>query len=193
MRTLLHLLLKPCLWLVMNVSITDNLIDMLILQCQVWFRIIEDSCNMLSCWMYVIVLCLFTRSILHWASIWIIFGHRLGKFILNKHIAKIKVYFSHRGDKCDEITRCQFLKITETACLSGWELEADESRYGVYVTRHWNLMNSYWMFWIGCLRGARSVSSFCDFRKITFRDLTAFSPFWHEKILCFSDILIKEY
>ena len=37
----------------------------------------------------------------------------------------------------------------------------------VYVTRHWNWMNSYWMFWIGRLRGARSVSSFCDLKKIT--------------------------
>ena len=26
-----------------------------------------------------------------------------------------------------------FQKITETACLSGWEFEADKSRYGVYV------------------------------------------------------------
>ena len=47
--------------------------------------------------------------------------------------------------------------------------------------------------WIGCLHGARSVSSFCDFRKMTFRDLTAFSPYWRKKILCFSDILIKEF
>ena len=32
------------------------------------------------------------------------------------------------------------------------------SPYGVYVTRHWNWTNrpSYWMFWIGRLRGARS-------------------------------------
>ena len=30
---------------------------------------------------------------------------------------------------------------------------------------------------IGCPRGARSVSSFCDFRKMTFRDLTAFLSF----------------
>ena len=45
------------------------------------------------------------------------------------------------------------------------------------------------MFWIGHLRGARWVSSFCDFRKITFGDLTAFCFFWWEKILCFSDIL----
>ena len=28
---------------------------------------------------------------------------------------------------------------------------------------------------------------------MTFRDLTTFSPFWIEKILCFLDILIKKY
>ena len=33
---------------------------------------------------------------------------------------KIKVYFNQRGDKCDEIARGQFSKITETASLSGW-------------------------------------------------------------------------
>ena len=55
-------------------------------------------------------------------------------------------------------------KITETACLSGWEFEAHKSRYGVHVTRHWNWMNSYWMFWIGCLRGARS-EQFLQFSK----------------------------
>ena len=27
----------------------------------------------------------------------------------------------------------QFSKITETACLSGWEFEADNSPYGVYA------------------------------------------------------------
>ena len=68
-------------------------------------------------------------------------------------------------------------KITETACLSGWEFEADNSPYGVYATRHWNWMNSYWMFWIGHVRGARSASSICDFRNMTFRDLTAFFSF----------------
>ena len=46
-------------------------------------------------------------------------------------------------------------------------------------------MNSYWMFWIGCLRGARSVSSFCDFRKITFRNLTAFLFFLKQKKIFF--------
>ena len=38
-------------------------------------------------------------------------------------------------------------------------------------------MNSFWILWIGRLRGARSVSSFCDFRKMTFRDQTVFSHF----------------
>ena len=38
--------------------------------------------------------------------------------------------------KCDDIARGQFSKITETACLSGWEFEADKCCYGVYVTRH---------------------------------------------------------
>ena len=47
------------------------------------------------------------------------------------------------------------------------------------------------MFWIGRLRGARSVSSFCDFRKITFRDLTAFSPFWHKKSCVFQIFLLR--
>ena len=106
------------------------------------------------------------------ASKWFIFGHRLGKFILHKHISKCgfwanfvltceykkkEVYFNQRGDKCDEIAKGQFSKITETACLSGWEFETDNSPYSVYVTRHWNLMNSYWMFWIGRLCGAVSA------------------------------------
>ena len=49
------------------------------------------------------------------------------------------------------------------------------------------------MFWIGHLRGARSVSSFCDFRKMTFHDLTHFLLFEAIKSGVFSDILIKEY
>ena len=69
-----------------------------------------------------------------------------------------------------------FSKMTEIARLQGWEIAADKSWYSDsgYITRHWNWTNRYWMFWIGCLRGACSVSSFCDFRKITFRDFTAF-------------------
>ena len=83
-----------------------------------------------------------------------------------------------------------FQKSQKTACLSGWEFEADKSRYGVYVTRHWNWMNSYWMFWIGCLRGARLLSSFCDFRKMTIRDLTSFSSFFDTEKSCVFQIFL---
>ena len=105
---------------------------------------------------------------------------------------KTRVYFNQRGDKWDELARGKFSKITETACLSGWEFEADNGLYGIYVARHWN-----WMFWIGRLRGACSelarwaVSAIFD--KITFRYLNAFFSFLTRKILCFLDILIKEY
>ena len=97
----------------------------------------------------------------------------------------------------DEIARGQFSKITETACLSGWEFEADKSRYGVYVTHHWNWMNSYWIFWMGCLRGLAQSSLGEQFLQFSKNDLSWFNRifllFWHKKILCFSDILIKEY
>ena len=43
-------------------------------------------------------------------------------------------------------------------------------------------MNSYGMFWIGRLRGARS--DFCDFRKITFRDLTPFFLLFEARKSC---------
>ena len=95
---------------------------------------------------------------------------------VNKHIEKTQK-FTSIIEEMRWIARGQFSKITVTACLSGWEFEADKTWYGIYVTRHWNWMNSYWMFWIGHLRGARWVSSFCDFRKITFGDLTAFCSF----------------
>ena len=111
------------------------------------------------------------------ASKCIIFGPRLVKVILNKHIKKIKFHFRQKGDKCGESARGKFSKITETARLPGWEYEADKSRYGGYITRHWNLINCYCMFWIGCFRGTHWESSFCDFRKITFRDFTAFFSF----------------
>ena len=41
------------------------------------------------------------------------------------------------------------------------------------------------MFWIGCLRGARSVSSFCDFQKMAFGYLTAFLSFLTQENLVF--------
>ena len=96
-----------------------------------------------------------------------------------------EIYGVYNTSKCDGIARGQFSKITETARLSGLEFGADKSSYGVYVTRYWNWINSYWMFWIGCLRGARSVSSFCDFRKITFRDFTGLFSFLTQENLLF--------
>ena len=42
------------------------------------------------------------------------------------------------------------------ACLSGREFRADNSPHGLYVTCHWNWMNSFWILWIGQLRGACS-------------------------------------
>ena len=39
------------------------------------------------------------------------------------------------GDKCDEIARGQFSKITETACLSVLEFEADNRTLCIDVTK----------------------------------------------------------
>ena len=49
-----------------------------------------------------------------------------------------------------------------------------------------NWMISDWMFWISCIRGACSVSSFCDFQKITFCNFTAFFSFLIHINLSFS-------
>ena len=54
------------------------------------------------------------------------------------------------------MARGQFSKIAEIACLSGREFGADNSPHGVYVTRQWNWMNSFWILWKGRFRGARS-------------------------------------
>ena len=81
-------------------------------------------------------------------------------------------------------------KVTETACLSGWDFKTDNSPYCIYITRHWNWMNSYWMFWIGRLCGARSVSSFCDFRKMTFLWFNRIFSFLTPKISCVYQIFL---
>ena len=115
----------------------------------------------------------------------IIFGHRLAIVILIKlikHIYLKNIYNKLawvKKDKFGEIASGQFSNITETARLSAWEFGADKSRYGGYITRLWNQMNNYWLFWIGCLRGA-----FCDFRKITFCDFTAIFSFITQANLC---------
>ena len=58
--------------------------------------------------------------------------------------------------------------------LPATELGTDKSQYGGYITRHWNGMNSHWMFWIGGLSWRFSVSSFCDIWKLTFCDFITF-------------------
>ena len=51
-------------------------------------------------------------------------------------------------------------------------------------------MNSFWMFWIGCLCGARLVSSFYDFWKITFWDFATFFSFLTQSNLCLLQMFI---
>ena len=106
---------------------------------------------------------------------------------------KQRFLLQSKGEKCCEITRGQFLKITEIDRLQEWEIAADKNWYDGYITRHLNSMNSYWLFWIGRLHGACSVSSFCDFQKTTFAISLHFSPFWHKQTFVFSDVLIREY
>ena len=119
------------------------------------------------------------------ASKWFIFGHRLGKFILNKHILKKQKFTSIKEEinamKSQEVNFQKSQKLLASRAGSSKQTIARAA----FATRHWNWMNSYWMFWIGRLRGARSVSSFCDFRKITFRDLTAFFSFLMRENLVF--------
>ena len=107
--------------------------------------------------------------------------------------------FESKWRKCSEITRGHFSKITETTRLLGPEFATDKSRCSGYITRHWNWMNNYWMFWIGSLSWRFPASSFWDFWKITFCDFTLpfaishFSPFWQKQPFDFSDVLHKEY
>ena len=106
------------------------------------------------------------------------------RFPYYAHLKKRRFAWVKRK-KCGEIARGCFSKITETARLLGWEFAADKSRYSGYITLHWNWINSYWMLWIGCLRGAHSVSSFCDFRKINLYDFRAFFSSLTQANLCF--------
>ena len=60
-------------------------------------------------------------------------------------LKKAKIQWNHKRS---------LKKITKSARLLSWEFPTDKSKYSGYITRHWNWMNSYWMFWIGCLHGA---------------------------------------
>ena len=86
------------------------------------------------------------------------------------------------------------------ACLPATELGTDKSWYGDYIIRHWNWMNSYWMFWIAGLSWRFSLCSlrssqwavFVTFEKLNFVVSSHFSPFWEKQHFDFSDVLHKE-
>ena len=102
------------------------------------------------------------------------------------HLKKTNVWLSQKGVKWGEIARGHFSKITETACLPATELGKDKSQYGGYITRHWNWMNSYWMFW-----GSQWAVSVI-LKKLPFAISLHFSPFWQKHPSDFSDVLHKE-
>ena len=112
---------------------------------QLWGTPSTSTCCFLGVLAYVLYCFLFNHVWLYYFDC----------FILPNKLNWIELNWSERGHKWDVIARRQFSKIPKTACISSWEFKADKSPYAVYVTRHWNWMNSYWMFRIGSLRGAR--------------------------------------
>ena len=67
-------------------------------------------------------------------------------------------------------------------CLPPWQgVYTDNRQYSGYITRLWNWMNSYWMFWIDGLS--------CDFWRVTFCNFIAFFPFWQKQPFNLSDVL----
>ena len=123
----------------------------------------------------------------------IIFGYRYSLWSTSKNTMVCMSTKTTNGEKCSEITRGHISEITETARLSGWKFTTDKSRCSSYITRHWNWMHSYWMFCIGGLSWRFSLSSFCEFWKITFCDSPHFPPFPQEYPFDFSDVLHQEY
>ena len=51
-------------------------------------------------------------------------------YLYYAHLKKTKVYLSQKGEKCGEIAKGQFSKITETARLQGRELRRRQRQYG---------------------------------------------------------------
>ena len=84
-------------------------------------------------------------------------------------------------------------KIHRNCSSPATELGTHKSQCGGYITRHRNWMNSYWMFWIGRLSWRFSVSSFCDFWKMTFCDFIRinFFPFGKSNPLIFQMCFIR--
>ena len=130
------------------------------------------------------------------ASTWIIFGHdRLGKFILNKHIAKKQKFtlIIEEIHVCDEIARGQLKKSQKLLASRAGISKQTKADTAFTSPGHpplkLNVLNRLppW----SSLRARWPVSSFCDFRKIAFRDLTAFSPSWHEKIFLLASLILQ--
>ena len=105
-------------------------------------------------------------------------GYRLAIILIKlfKHIKNTKRSTWAKKEKIAVKSEEVSFQNHRNCALQGWEIAADKNRYIGYITRNWNCMKSYWIFWIGCLRGARLVSTFCDFRKL---------PFFHQIFLRF--------
>ena len=76
---------------------------------------------------------------------------------------KTQIFLRPNGEKCSEITRCHLKKNHRNCSPSGLRICHGQKPGGGYITRYWNLMNSYWRFWIGGLLWRFWASCFCDF------------------------------
>ena len=108
--------------------------------------------------------------------------HNLAIVLLTKHIKKKSIWLSQEGVKwvkSQEVTlkKSQKMVVSRPPWRSSARTKAS--------IRHWNWMNSYWMIRIGCLSWRFSVSSFCDFGKITFCSFIAFFSFLAKATLWF--------
>ena len=68
--------------------------------------------------------------------------HNWTKFVLLSIFENANVCSSKKGEKCGEIAKGNFSKITEAAWFLSSEIATDKSQYGCYISHHW-------MFWIG--------------------------------------------
>ena len=92
---------------------------------------------------------------------------------------------SQKGDKCSEIAKGNFQKAqNNTARLSDSVYDPDKSQYCGCIIHHCYWINSYWIISICGLPWRFSVSSFCEFLKITFCIFTAFFSFLPQANRC---------
>ena len=125
---------------------------------------------------------------------WLIIGHRLAIVLLTKHISKNKHLLESKRCKCSEIARGHVKKKTEIAHLPGMRFGTDKSQYSSCITRHWNWMNSYWMFWKGAFCEGYQWALSVNFEKWPFAILpvTVFSFLTLKQPFDFWDVLHKE-